>query len=209
MVDKADLETVLRLFSANKLRDINYEKETGVKSRKKDELVQALVELDWTKEEFENLKNRYFKIQRSKSESYYLAKITSPTYSLEDIKESLLEEEAKFEDGDLVQGGYEVEIEDNVLEGKKWSLKIKRDLSPTGEVRKIRNVTPLSFKIDKDEDLLYIDTNMYFSAKGVKSDMEKRGLILKDIGHNELFKEDAKEMIENFVEDLKEELSER
>jgi len=160
MVDKENLQIILEMLPIQEIRKIHRERRTGIKGTKKEELVSPLLELKWTTEQFEDLKRRFRKAEK-KSEKSYLAKISLVEYDLEDIKESLLQEPAQFDDeGSLLEEGYEVSIESGILKGDIWNKKIKREITDIGELRKIENTSCDSFQINRKNLVCNLQDNI-------------------------------------------------
>lgn len=208
-VDKEDLREILRLFPLYQIRMIIDERETGVKSREPEELIEALVQEEWTEEEYGDLIDRLQTIQEEgRPLGYYICKIEEAP-SIEIVETELTRDEAQFdEEGHIKEGGYQIHhSSETQLEGTRWRIDVEREFNfRTGEVEKSENVKPVDFRVDLDERRVFIDTNQYGKANSVRSKLEKTGFEFEDVGHRNLSPDDANERVKGFVEMLEDKL---
>ena len=204
-VDTENLREILRLFPIYQLRMIIDERGTGVKSNDPEELINALVEEEWTEAEYENLIERLQTIQEEgRPIGYYLCQIEESP-EIEALDEELRQNEAKFDDeGHLSEGGYQIHhTTETELEATRWKIDIEREFNfRTGEVEKQENVKPVDFTVSLDEGLVYIDTNQYGKARSVSTKLKNTGFEFNDIGHRNLNPDEANQQVKGFVESL-------
>ncbi|WP_336337344.1 hypothetical protein [Haloarcula brevis] len=185
------------------------ERGTGVKSRDPEELIDALVQEEWTDEEYESLVDRLQTIQEEgRPLGYYICKINEAP-SIETLKQELLQNEAQFDDeGHIQKEGYQVRhTSETELEATRWRIDVEKDFNfRTGEIETSEDVKPVDFEVNLDDMRVLIDTNQYGKAKSVQSKLEKSGFDFEGVGHRNLNSEDANEQVERFVEALEDKL---
>ena len=206
-VDKENLREILRLFPIYQIRMIIDERGTGVKSRDQEELIDALVEEEWTDEEYQELIDRLQTIQEEgRPLGYYLCQIGEAP-EIEEVVQELRRNEAQFnDDGHLLEGGYQIHhTSERELEVTRWKIDIEREFNfRTGEVEKDENVKPVDFRVDLEEERVFIETSQYGKARSVSTKLEDIGFEFEDIGHRNLNHEEANQQVKEFVEALEE-----
>lgn len=204
-VDNEDLREVLRLFPIYQIRMIIEEREIGVKSRDQEELIDALVEEEWTEKEYRNLIERLQTIQEEgRPLGYYLHHIKDGP-EIEELEQELRTNEAEFDDqGRLLEDGYQIHhISETELEATRWKIDIEREFNfRTGEVEKEENVKPVEFSVKFDENRVFINTNQYGKAQNVSIKLKEVGFEFYDIGHRNMNSEEANQQVKGFVEAL-------
>jgi len=204
-VDKEDLREILRLFPIYQIRMIIKERGTGVKSRDQEELIDALVEEEWTGQEFDELIDRLQTIQEEgRPLGYYICAVEEAP-DIEVLKRELLQNEAKFDDeGHILEDGYQIHhTSETELEATRWKIDIEREFNfRTGEIETSENVKPVDFTVNLDEDRVFIDTNQYGKARSVRKKLGNSGFEFSDIGHRNLEPNDANERVKAFVDAL-------
>lgn len=208
-VDQEDLREILRLFPLYQIRMIVDERGTDAKSRDPEELIDALVQEEWTDEEYESLVDRLQTIQEEgRPLGYYICKIND-SLAIETLEQELLQNEAQFDDeGHIKKEGYQVHhSSETELEATRWRIDVERDFNfRTGEVETSENVKPVDFEVDLDDMRVFIDTNQYGKAKSIQSKLEKSGFDFEGVGHRNLNSEDANDQVESFVDALEDKL---
>lgn len=209
-VDNDDLREILRLFPLYQIRMIVDERDTGVKSRNPEELIDALVEEQWTEGEYKELINRLQTIQEEgRPLGYYICQIEDSP-AIDSLEQELLIDGAKFdEEGHIEEEGYEIHhTSDSMIEGTRWRIDVEREFNfRTGEVERNEKTKPVDFEVNLNEMRAFIDTNQYGKAMSVKSKLEELGVDFIDIGHRNLNSEDANEEVKGFVEMLDDKLN--
>ena len=208
-VDDERLREILRLFKLYQIRMIIEERGTDATSNDQEELIDALVDEEWTDEEFEGLIDLLQVFgQEGRSLGYYICVIEERP-EIETLVEYLRQDEAEFDqEGGLVEGGYEInEITDTELEVTRWKVDIDKDFNfRTREIEVSEDIKPLSFKINTDEERVFIETNQYGKARNISTTLEKLDFEFSDIGHRNMSPENANDRVQAFVESLEEEV---
>lgn len=203
--DKEDLREILRLFPIYQIRMIIKERGIGVKSRDQEELIDALVEEEWTDDEFEELIDRLRTIkEEGRPLGYYICAIENAP-EIESLELDLLQSEAQFDDeGHIEEDGYQIHhSSERELEATRWRIDIEREFDfRTGEVETSENVKPVDFTVDLEENRVFIDTNQYGKARSVRSKLEDSGFEFDEIGHRNLGADEANEKVQDFVDAL-------
>jgi hypothetical protein len=206
-IDEEDLREILRLFPIYQTRLIIEERETGVKSRDQEELIDALVAEKWTEDEYQTLIERLQTIkEEGRPLGYYICQIEDSP-SMEDIEQELHQDEAKFDEQKrLLKGGYEIHhVSESELKATRWKVKTEREFNfRTGEVEKNEVTLPVEFTVDQNKERVYIDTSQYGKARSIKTKLEKSGFTFRDIGHRNMEHEEANKQVKQFVDALEE-----
>lgn len=216
-VDKEKLENALQMLPIQELRKIIDERELGVKSRSSDELIEAIISDKWTDDEFDQLLKRIGDIKRETEPlGYYIANIDSieqltnrPFH--EQLTERLRSNPANFdEENNLTSEGFEINShEADELKATYWTQTINYTLDPLGKLRPRKTLYDTGFRVDFDDDRVFIETDIYGKARGLVTALEDNGLHLKEVGHQSLTNKRANEKVEDFVEDLEQSLEDR
>jgi len=208
-VDDEDLREVLRLFPIYQIRMIIDERGVDVKSKDQEELIDALVEENWTDEEFDELVERLQTIQEDgRPLSYYLCDINEQV-SIADAEQELRRNEAEFsDDGGITEGGFQIHMtSETELEATRWKIDVEREFNfRTGEVETSEEIKPVDFHLDLEKNLVYIDTNQYGKALNIATKLETIGFEFDNIGHRNRSADEANEQVRNFVESIEEKI---
>ena len=209
IVDDEELREILRLFKLYQIRMIIEERGTNITSNDQEELIDALVDEEWSEEEFENLIDRLQIFgQEGRPLGYYICVIEEHP-DIETFTRTLRQHEAEFdEEGHLIEGGYQInDISDTEFEATRWKVDINKSFNfRTGEIEMSEDVKPVSFTVDTDEERVFIETNQYGKARNISTTLEKAGFEFSDIGHRNMAPENANDRVRSFVESLGEEV---
>lgn len=208
-----EVRTLLEMFPISILRRIIEEREIQFKSRKSDELIDRLMEVVWSDQEYEELKERLARIEREKQpHGRYIADLSGVHQGLEDspavdrVEELLLTRECYFDDDDeLVEEGFLVkEKSDSVISGIHWTESINYTLTPMNDVEKTQKLYESEFWIHLDEGLVFIDCSLPAKATNLLKEFDELGIETADVGHENLTNTLANEYVQKFVDDFKE-----
>jgi len=210
-VDNQNLRVILEEFPRYELRRILQEKEISFKSNKTSELVDRLMEYDWSQQEVSDIVSRLQSVKKEQDPlGFYMCTLMSVP-DLDTVVEDLVEANpAQFdEDGNPVESGYELsERSDNRLEITKWKLTEEREFQrATGSVREYSSVSSLNFIISLADDRLYIQTRNYQKAKSIRKLLQSHGFEFGEIGHQRVTSERARGLTQNFVTELEDQLA--
>ena len=216
-MDKEKLETALQMLPIQELRRIIDDRNLGVRSRSSSELIDAILTDKWTDDEFEDLLDRIAKIERETEPlGYYITDLESVDRLTnrdldEEMAERLRREQVSFDDdNNLIDEGFEVNSHSSdKLVGTYWTQTINYTLDPLGELRPRKTLYDTGFRIDFEEDRVFIETDIYGKARGLVSALEDKGLELKEVGHQALHNQEANDKVQAFVDELEEQLIEQ
>lgn len=214
--NETELQTALEMFPIHILRKIIDERDIDFSSRKSDDLIEKLMEKDWTDDQFESLKSRLADIQKETNPfGRYIAGISAIDSSIDEdatnadrVETSLLTDEADFDDNnELVEEGFQIiEHSDEELEGVHWTKSVNYELSPLNEVKKESTVYQTGFNIDFGEDVLFVDCNLPAKARGLRTNLAAHGIQTENIGHENLPNEIANEHVQEFINTLEDKI---
>lgn len=188
------------------------------KSRHSDELIDKLMDLDWTVDKFDNLKERLAQIERERTpKNRYVSLIDSVRASLDEssgidhVQQVLRRHSASFgENGELEEEGFQLlNVEDGVIEGIHWSESLNYSLSPTREIETDRTLYETGIKLDLNNDIIFINSTMPMKARSVLNKLEDLVFEVSEVGHQTLTNKQANQMVQNFVDEVNEKLLER
>ena len=214
-VDKDQLESLLTsdLLGINDLRDIIDERDLNTTARRTDKLVSAILADKWDSEEFEELKEQLAaKQEETGPKGYYIQSITGidrlTDRPLQDeIEERLKRDEAVIEGNTVVEDGFEItSVDEGVVEGVHWSQNTTYVLGPFNQLRSRESLYDTEFLIDLENDLVFIGADRFGKARGFSSALREKSIELHPVGHHHLGSNDANQLVDDFVDDLKDSL---
>lgn len=211
------IRAALEMLPQHILRKIIDERNISFKSRYTEELIERLLEDDWTDEEHKALKERVARVERERTpKSRYIAKIEAIHPGLGDsegterVRQVLEEAPAVFDESGLEEEGYEItQQSDNTLEGIHWTKSINYTLSPHGEIQTESKLYDTGFRFDLENQVLFINSTLPPKANSLLTELDHRGIETSEVGHGHLRNERANSLVQEFIDDIDEELQER
>jgi hypothetical protein len=203
-----DREQILNLLPAQAMKKIVIGNSLDAKKNSKEDMRSAIESSNVAKEDLmETLQN--FKKEDSPVQ-FFLIKIED-SRSLDNIRDSLEQNSVELdEDGNTVlEEGFEIsENDDDQLKGKYWHFNEKQEINSFGELETQRTDKSTAFRIDLNQNLIYVSGHSFSIAKKLANSLRDAGVETGRIGHRTLLKDVAKEKVDYFVEDLKSQLEE-
>ncbi|WP_323172872.1 hypothetical protein [Natrialba sp. PRR66] len=216
--DMEKIENILRSedFPIGEIRDIiDQRPELSITSRKKDELIEALLSVSWNDEQFEDLKQRFSKARREKAPlGHYVLKIDNielltdqPRH--EEIKNKLLRNEASLNENGLDEGGFKVEeANQEVVSGIYWTKTQTFRLDALRRLQSLERTYDFGFEIDLDSDHLYMTGDNYGKVGELRTAFESIGFDLEPVTLDNIDDPaEANETVRDFVSDLRSSLN--
>lgn len=212
-----DVRAALEMFPINIIRKIIDERELDITSRRSVELIDALVADDWSDEEFINLKSRLADVQKEQNpHSRYISDIEGISPGLEDLAdpervEQVLElNQSNFDDdNNLIEEGFQVKSADSEeIEGIHWTESINYSLTPMGDIKKEQTLYQTGFTFDFEDDVLFIDCNLPAKARSLRRQLDDFDITTVDVGHENFPNSRANELVQEFVNELNQQLEE-
>lgn len=198
------------LFPLRIIRLIIDEEEISFKSNKKSELVDVLIEeVTWADERVEELEERYLEFREAESALGNWVSNLESCPDLQELANQLTEKsEAEFDDGVLVESGWQVtEVDGGVARLNKWKYEENQEYDRlSGSVQESTERSSTSVEIDTNENTLRIEASNYQRAKGIRNTLREMGLDFGPLGHGGLHPDNAKERVEGLVDDLESQL---
>lgn len=206
-----EVRTALEMLPINILRKIIEERSLNFTSRRSGELIDRLLEEEWTEEDFSELRDRLALIQRERQPySRYILTFDGVESGLEDLStteriSTLLEtREADFDDdNDLLEPGFKVSnSESDLLEGIHWTESLNYTLTPTNQIKKKQTLYETGFEIDLSDDVVFIDCTLPAKASGLVTQFRDLGINASEVGHEILPNSVANEYVQSFVDEM-------
>jgi len=210
-IDKSKVENILKTddFHVNELRDLVEQRQLNVDKRFKDDMIEALLADKWTDEEFNDLKDRFLRIQRERSPmGFYIGKIEDlPDYTdqatHEELKETLLVDAADRDGVELNEEGFEIrEATKNSVSGIYWTQTRTYTLNALRELTSRERTYDIGFEFDLEERIVHINADNYGKRGEILTKFAEKGIEIESVGPHGEKGGNANEIIEGFIEDV-------
>lgn len=210
-VDKQKIENILQSdkFHVNEIKELVEERNLKVDRRYKDEMIEALLTATWTENQFENLKNRFARIQKESSPmGEYIGKVVdypdvTPNPTHEELKERLLINEIKRDESEIIEEGFEVqEASSDRVVGIYWTKTQTFRLNALRRLQSTERTYDFGFEFDLEEDVVHIRGDNYGKLSELLNQFEDLDIRVRSVGHHTSLSTDVNDLIRNFVEDL-------
>lgn len=212
-VDKNKIESLLTHdnFIRNELIDLVDEKDLSADRRKNDDMIDALMAYTWSTEEFQDLKQRFKRLQLERSpRGTYIAKIENIPNKTEDplyeqVRQRLKRQPVEKEDGDILTDGFELEqVNEDGVSGIYWTKTEAFSLDSLNNLTSRERTYDTGFALVFDNDLLLIKADNYGKRGEVLSKFTELGIEWAKIGQESKTSEQLNEDIRDFEEDVRE-----
>lgn len=209
--DKSKVENILKTddFHVNELRALVEERQLDVDKRFKDDMIEALLADKWSEEEFDELKDRFLRIQQERSPmGFYIGKIKDlPDYTdqatHEELKETLLVDAADRDGADLNEEGFEIrEATEDSVSGIYWTQTRTYTLNALRDLTSRKRTYDIGFEFDLDERIVHINADNYGKRGEILTVFNEKGIKIDRVGPHGETGGSANEIVEGFVEDV-------
>lgn len=211
-VDKEKVKNILESdnFTRNMIIELVEERGLSVDKRYVDEMIEALLAVNWDEDQFEDLKSTFETVQKENSPfGFYVAKVEEfPDLTDQDteieVKEKLLVEEAKRDEEGLHERGFEIQsTSSDKIEGIYWTQTISYELDALRELKSTERTYDLGFEIDFNKDIIRINADNYGKTGELLRQLDSLGFETERVKHQSMLADEANEQMSVFVEDLK------
>jgi hypothetical protein len=215
---KGEVETILRsdAFSANTLRDLVDEKNLDVNKVRTEDMINALLRYSWSDDEIEELKHRLEELQReNQTMGYYVAELnglpnTTQQPQHKELREALLIDEADRTDDEIRQKGFEVQsVSSDNLTAIYWTQTKNWEINSLGNLTSRQRTYDIGVDFYLEDERVHLFVDNFGKMGEARSAVEDIGVELGEIGHSSLTRQNANEMIREFVESLKDGLEQK
>lgn len=216
-VDEDKLRAALEMLHKGELQDVAYDRGADPTVNRRADLIDELMDDNWNEKEFSELVDLVELLEKEdRAKGHYISEIEAIS-SVHDqapkeaILSKLKNEQVEFndEETDIEKPGFEItDTEGECIKGTYWTKTEDYILNPLGELRPTSTLYGTGYRIDLDEQRIYIQASLYGKAQGLRSIFEEIGISLQPVGFQELANDAANQRMETFVEDFEEKLDE-
>lgn len=217
--DIEKIESILRSkdFPITEIRTlIDQRPDLSISSRKKEELIEALLNVTWSDNQFDNLKERFAEIRRERTPmGHYVMEINEidlmteqPKY--EEIRNKLLRNEAEISDNGIDEAGFRVEeANQEIVSGIYWTKTRTFRLDALRRLQSAEREYDFGFEIDLENNRLYMSGDNYGKVGELRSEFESIGFELEPVTLDDIDDpNEANQTVREFVSELRSRLDE-
>ena len=209
-----DLRGLLENFPRYELRKLLKEREDSFKSNKTEELIERLMEKEWSDQEKKNLVGRLIRVREESDPLGYWILLIEDHPDIHKFAEGVVSNNPVVyseEDDDVPEeSGYEISSStDTRVEMTKWKVEREYEFDRiTGRPSRSVDRSAVGFAIDIEDNRVYISTRNYGRAKSIRTLLIAEGFEFGDIGHKRINADQASDDVSSFIETVNARLEE-